>query len=149
MTAIPISLGDDLVAMVCPDGAQFSAPIAQLPHDHPVVRFVALLCLYADDILTGRRPGPYNDRLAAAWARRQAIPAADYERGRAAGETIEAIADRFRVPVEQVVLRGLDPDCLRGGRRQVRWTRPPAPMVRRISVRAGRTRVSARPPFFG
>jgi hypothetical protein len=144
MTVIPICLGDDLVAVVCPEGAQFSARVSQLGEDDPVVRFVALLCLYADDILTGRRPGPYSDPLAAARARRQAIPAAEYRSARAAGETIEAIAERLRVPVEQVILRAFDPDCIAPRRREVRWTRPSAPMLRRVSVRGGRVHISAR-----
>jgi hypothetical protein len=143
MSPIPICLGDQFVALAGPDGAQFSASVQALPADHPTVRFVALMCLYAGDVLAGQRPGPYSDSAAAAWARRQALPADVYRAATAAGASLEAIADRVCLPVEQVQARVLDPDIV--SRRRWRYTRHDGPTQRRVSVRGGLVRITQQP----
>ena len=42
---------------------------AALPAGHPRQRFVAALCLYAQDVARGVLPGPYSDQLAELYAR--------------------------------------------------------------------------------
>jgi len=144
MNPIPVCLGDEFVALVCPAGAQLSASVLQLPADHPTVRFVALMCLYATDVLDGRRPVPYSDAAAAAWARRQALPIDAYRRALAASASAETIAARLCLPVEQVQARALDPDVVRR-RRRWRYTRHDGPTQRRVTVRGGRVRITQAP----
>jgi hypothetical protein len=143
MSPISVCLGGRFVALVCPAGAQLSAAVLELPADHPTLRFVALMCLYAGDVLAGQWPGPYSDAAAAAWARRQALPADVYRAATAAGASLEAIADRVCLPVEQVQARVLDPDVVR--RRRWRYTRHDGPTQRRVSVRSGRARITQQP----
>jgi hypothetical protein len=144
MNPVPVCLGDEFVALVCPAGAQLSASVLQLPADHPALRFVALMCLYAADVLDGRRPVPYSDAAAAAWARRQALPVDVYHRALAAGASAETIAARLCLPVEQVQARALDADVVRR-RRGWRYTRDDGPTHRRVSVRGGRVRITHQP----
>ena len=145
MLPIIISVAGDFDAVVCPEGAVFSSPIEALPDEHPTKRFVALMCLYADDVRTGQRPGPYNDDDAAAWARRQALPAELYRQAIAAGATVAAISDQLCLPPHQVELRALDPDIVVRRRGAVRCTLTPAPTLRRLTLCRGGTRVSAKP----
>jgi hypothetical protein len=135
-------LDDRFVALVCPAGAQLSAALLRLPADHPTVRFVALLCLYAADVLAGQRPGPYTDAAAAAWARGQALPADVYRAAVAAGASVEMIAARVCLPIEQVLARAGDRDVLR----RWRYTRHDGATQRRVSIRAGRVRITQQPP---
>lgn len=144
MSPIPVCIGDEFVALVCADGAQFSPSIEALPDEHPTLRFVALLALYAGDVLAGARPGPYSDAAAAAWARREALPADVYRDAIAAGATAEAIADRVCLPTEQVRARALDPDVVRRAR-PWRYTRHDGTTERRVSVRGGRVRITQTP----
>jgi hypothetical protein len=98
MSPIPVCIGDEFVALVCFDGAQFSLAVEALPDDHPTVRFVALMAIYAGDVLAGQRPGPYTDAAAAAWARREALPLDIYRAAIAAGASVEAIARTSACP---------------------------------------------------
>jgi hypothetical protein len=118
--------------------------VLQLPADHPTVRFVALMCLYAADVLDRRRPGPYSDAAAAAWARRQALPIDVYRQAVAAGASVETIAARRCLPIEQVQARALDADVVRR-RRGWRYTRHDGPTQRRVSVRGGRVQITQQP----
>jgi hypothetical protein len=144
MNPIPVCIGDEFVALVCADGAQFSPCVEALPDDHPTVRFVALMAVYAGDVLAGQRPGPYTDAAAAAWARRQALPAEVYRQAIAAGASIEAIASHLCLPPAQVELRALDPDVV-GRRRRWRYTRHDGATERHVSVRGGRVRITQQP----
>jgi hypothetical protein len=145
MLPIIISAAGDFDAAVCPQGAVFSAHVEALPDRHHTKRFVALMCLYADDVRTGQRPGPYSDAAAAAWARREALPADAYREAIAAGASVESIADRLCLPTAQVQLRALDPDTAARRRGAVRCTLTPAPATRHLTVYRGGTRVSAKP----
>jgi hypothetical protein len=132
----PVCLADQFVALVSAEGAQFSARVDALRDDHPTVRFVALMSLYADDVLLGLSPAPYSDAAAAASARRTALPARDFRAALAAGLSFDAIAERFCVPVDQTRLRADDPDCRPPARTVVRHTFPTAPMQRLITITA-------------
>jgi hypothetical protein len=143
MSPIPVCLGDQFVALVCPAGAELSGRVLELPSDHPTVRFVALMCLYAGDVLAGQQPGPYSDAAAAAWARRQALPADVYRAATAAGASVDAIAERVCLPLEQVQARAVDPDVVR--RRRWRYTRHDGPTERQVAVRGGRVRITQQP----
>jgi hypothetical protein len=137
MTSIPVCLDDQFVALVSAEGAQFSARVDALPDEHPTVRFVALMTLYADDVLVGFSPAPYTDAAAAAWARRIAMPAREFRAARAAGDGLLAIAQRFCVPVEQARLRLQDRDCRPPARVVMRPIISPAAIQRRVTVTAG------------
>jgi hypothetical protein len=108
MSPIPVCIGDEFVALVCADGAQFSRSVEALPDEHPTVRFVALMAVFAGEVLAGRRPGPYTDAAAAAWARREALPLDVYREAIAAGASVEAIAEHICLPAEQVQARASD-----------------------------------------
>jgi hypothetical protein len=144
MSPIPVCIGDDFVALVCPDGAQFSARVDALPDEHPTVRFVALLAHYAGDVLTGQRPGPYSDAAAAAWARQEALPLDIYREAIAAGASVETIAEHVCLPVEQVRARAGDRDVVRRAR-PWRYTRHDGATERRVSVCGGRVRITQLP----
>jgi hypothetical protein len=145
MSPIPVCIDDEFVALVCSDGAQFSLAVDALPDDHPTVRFVALMCVYASEVLAGQQPGPYTHAAAAAWARQEALPVDIYREAIAAGASVEAIAEHIWLPVEQVQARAGDPDVVRRAR-PWRYTRHDGPTQRRVSIRDGRVRITQMPP---
>jgi hypothetical protein len=95
-------------------------------------------------VLAGQRPGPYTDAAAAAWARREALPADIYREVIAAGASVEAVAERICLPVEQVQARAGDRDVVRRAR-PWRYTRHDGATERRVSVRGGRVRITQLP----
>jgi hypothetical protein len=68
MNTITVSHRGRLVALAAPRRFWLAADIEALPEGHPRKRFVALMVLYARDVLTGELPGPYSDQDAERFA---------------------------------------------------------------------------------
>ncbi len=72
---------------------------AREPGD-PLRAVVALMCIFAERVQAGELPGPYSDARAELYARCALIDDDEFER--AEGESDEAVAVRFNVPIEQI-----------------------------------------------
>ena len=78
----------------------FLGDVRHLPPGHPVVRVVAHMAFYAQLVLVGETPGPYDDHGAQRFARFALI---DFDQlDRRAGESDASLAARFRIPLEQI-----------------------------------------------
>ena len=69
METIAISHHDKTAALAAPDRYWLAAHIEALPDGHPTKSVVALMALYAGDVLSGALNGPYSDERALAFAR--------------------------------------------------------------------------------
>jgi hypothetical protein len=102
----PIFYDGELVAVACSARVFLDPSITVLPRGHPRRRVVAALCLYARDIDSGELPGPYDDAEAERYARSLLIPDEEFEL--LADECDERLAERFRVPADQIVGKRAD-----------------------------------------
>jgi hypothetical protein len=68
MNTITVSHRGRLVALAAPRRFWLAADIEALPDSHPRKRLVALMVLYARDVLTGELPSPYRDEDAERFA---------------------------------------------------------------------------------
>jgi hypothetical protein len=68
MNTITVSHRGRLVALAAPRRLWLAADIEALPDGHPRKRLVALMVLYARNVLTGELPGPYRDEDAERFA---------------------------------------------------------------------------------
>jgi hypothetical protein len=67
---VPISYRGELVAAVSREQVHILAPwLIGRPAGDAELRFVAMMCACAGEVLTGHLPGPYTDALAELWAR--------------------------------------------------------------------------------
>ena len=67
---MPISYRGELVASVSRERVHILAPrLIGRPAGDPELRFVAMMCVCAGEVLAGHLPGPYTDALAEEWAR--------------------------------------------------------------------------------
>jgi hypothetical protein len=83
MRTIPITYEDRTAALAAPDRFWLAARIESPPDGHLTEPVVALMTLFARDVLNGTRPGTYSDQRAAAFARRALVDRhtdADHER---------------------------------------------------------------------
>lgn len=78
----------------------FLGEVRHLPPGHPVVRVVAHMAYYGQLVLAGRMPAPYTDPDAERFARLALID--EDELARLEQVSDAALANRFRVPIEQV-----------------------------------------------
>jgi hypothetical protein len=60
----PVLIGGQLVAVTGPAGCAIVAGLDPAMH-----RLAAAMCLFYDEIASGRAPGPYTSRRAERWAR--------------------------------------------------------------------------------
>jgi len=74
--------------------------IAVLEEGHPDRSFVALLCMWAKEVLEGRAVGPYRDATAHVYARSFLMPAREFWPIR--GWPDYRLAEHFRAPLDQV-----------------------------------------------
>lgn len=63
---------------------------------------VALMCVFAERVHAGELPGPYSDARAEFYARCALIDDDEFARAEADGESDDALAARFSVPIEQI-----------------------------------------------
>ena len=67
---VPISYRGELVAAVSRERIHILAPwLIGRPAGDPDLRFVAMMCACAGEVLAGNLAGPYTDALAEEWAR--------------------------------------------------------------------------------
>jgi hypothetical protein len=67
---VPISYRGELVATVSRERIHILAPwLIGRPAGDPDLRFVAMMCACAGEVLAGNLAGPYTDALAEEWAR--------------------------------------------------------------------------------
>ncbi|MGI8622655.1 MAG: hypothetical protein ACR2NB_04000 [Solirubrobacteraceae bacterium] len=80
--------------------------IGELPDGHPVKAWVAILCVFARDVMVGAIPGPFTQARAERYGREVMLPAEEFiaHADRGEGE----LAARFNVPLEQVQARFVD-----------------------------------------
>ena len=90
----------DLMAVAATEQVYLDPDVAALAQGNPLARFVAVMCLYSHDVDAGEVPGPYSDELAELYARCVLIPDDDFSAH--AQEDDEELADRYRVPLEQI-----------------------------------------------
>ena len=101
-----ISYRGELVALATRTRVYLAPQVSALPRGDPKLRFVAALCLYGRDVDAGEVPGPYDDGEGELYARTLLIPDEEFERVR--HECDEELAERLRVPVEQVAAKRRD-----------------------------------------
>jgi hypothetical protein len=101
-----ISYNGEIVATVSRRSVFLTGPLADVSIEDPRARFVYAMASYARDIATGELAGPYAEGGATLYARTLLIP--DDEFDALAQETNEALAERFRVPLEQIALKRED-----------------------------------------
>ena len=101
-----ISYRGELVALATRDRVYLAPGVSELPRGHPRLRFVAALCLYGRDVDGGEVPGPYDEGEAELYARCVLMP--DEEFKPHMHEIDVQVAERFRVPVEQVAAKRCD-----------------------------------------
>ena len=80
--------------------------VSALPAGDPKLRFVAAMCLYSRDVDTGEIPEPYRSEEAEFYARCVLLPDEEFEPY--LNELDDQLAQRFRVPVEQVAAKRAD-----------------------------------------
>ena len=67
---VPVSYQGELVAAVSLERLHILAPwLLDRPGGDPELRFVAMMCACARQVLTGKLPGPYTEALGEEWAR--------------------------------------------------------------------------------
>jgi IrrE N-terminal-like domain len=94
------------VAMAGPDRVYLAPHIDQRPDDDPLRRFVCFLVLYTRDVQLRHLPGEphrYLPRRAERYARAALIPQGEF--AALAHRSDQELAERFRVPVEQIARR--------------------------------------------
>lgn len=101
-----ISYRGQIVALATRTRVYLAPEVSALPRGDSKLRFVAALCLYSRDIDTGEVTGPYRSEEAELYARCLLLP--DEELKLYLHEPDERLAERFRVPLEQVVARRPD-----------------------------------------
>ncbi len=101
-----ITYGGDLVAITTRVRVHLAPDVAALPPSDPKLRFVAAMCLYGRDLVSGQLPGPYRSEEAELYARCVLMPDDEFERHM--HEPDGRLADRFGVPVEQAVAKRRD-----------------------------------------
>lgn len=102
----PVRYRGRLVAAASAQRVYLAPDIARLEPGDPRLRFAAALCLYARDVETGAVPAPYDDAAAEFYAR--CILIADDDFARRQHEPDTNLAERFRVPLEQIAAKRLD-----------------------------------------
>ena len=95
-----------VVATVGATRAYLAPEIERLPDSDPLLRFVVMMCSYALDVGQGVLAGPYDDEIAALYARAALIEAAEFAEMSQLEDA--AIAAAFAVPMEQVKLARAD-----------------------------------------
>lgn len=95
-----------LVAAATPERVYLRPDIAALEDGHPLLRFIAVMCLYSRDVDTGAVPGPYSNERAELYARCVLIGDDDLAAHRS--ERDEQLAQRYGVPLEQVAAKRRD-----------------------------------------
>ena len=81
------------------DETRLCPQIEVLETDHPERRFVCAMCLYAQDVVTGVLPGPYNQGDAERYARSFLAPdSAFWDTSRPDA----AVAEKYVIPLDQV-----------------------------------------------
>jgi hypothetical protein len=120
----PVHYRGEIVAAAGTERFYLAPRVAQLGASHPLGRFAAVMCLYDRDVRSGDVPGPHDQRAAELYARCVLIPDERFER--LADESDIALADVFRVPVEQIAAKRIDlgDDADRRGRAPGRGTYP-------------------------
>lgn len=93
----------ELVAIATRGGVHLSPRVSDLPRGHPMLRFVAAMCMYSRDVDQAAVPGPYSNSAAELYARCVLIP--DQEFDVAASCSDDQLAHRFGVPVEQIAAK--------------------------------------------
>lgn len=86
-------------ALVTSDRLRLVGGFEELPEGHPLLRFVVYMALYARDLVSAQSPRRYRDEDAERLARLALIDPADLE----GDQSDEELAERLRMPVEQVV----------------------------------------------
>lgn len=99
--------------------------IERLPDGHPTKRFVAFMCIYARDTLTGRLPGPYSDADGEAFARRALVDPEILKAHAAASD--HELAELVGIPLEQLAAARAE---LTPGAGNVAGARTPLSLVR-------------------
>jgi hypothetical protein len=100
MTNILVTYNHEPVALVNARRATLLGPVAELPAGHPQLRLTVYMAIYAQLIASGQRRGPYDDQDAQRFARDALID--PHELARDEHQTDQRLAQRFRVPVEQI-----------------------------------------------
>ena len=100
----PITFRGRAVAFCEGEHVLLSPAIAVLETDHPERRFVSQLCIHSCDVDEQKAPGPYTDAGAAAAARAQLMPQAEFAE-HADLLFDHELAELFAVPLDQVALR--------------------------------------------
>lgn len=100
---VEIEYRGELAALVSPRRLHIISPelIARPPGD-PDLRFVAYMCACYVEVAAGRLPGPFSSALGERWARAALIDAEALRRS--AGIPASDLAQRWRVPAEQIRL---------------------------------------------
>ena len=93
-------------AYIADGGASLAGNIAALEADHPIRRWVACMCFFAQDVLEGRLPGPYTPFRAEYFARCALMPEDEFSS--VADRADVTVAEVFNVPLEQVRERRAD-----------------------------------------
>jgi hypothetical protein len=101
-----VSYQGELVAVATPTRVYLAPEVSARPPGDPRLRFVAALCLYGRDIESGELPGPYDEAEAELYARTLLIPDEEFDRYR--HECDEELAERLRMPVEQIAAKRRD-----------------------------------------
>lgn len=99
---IPITYDGSVAAAAGTTRFVLAPSIERLPDGHPTKRFVAFMCVYARDVLTGRLPGPYCDAGGEAFARRALVDPEILETHGAASD--RELAELVGIPLEQLAI---------------------------------------------
>jgi hypothetical protein len=104
---VVVRYGGVIAAVGTDDYVYFLPPIAALERDHPRRRFVSVVALVARQMVLAPDPEPYDEDLAQFYARILLIPNDEFEL--LCDELSDAqLAERFNVPLEQVVAKRRD-----------------------------------------
>jgi hypothetical protein len=101
-----ISYQREVVALATRARVYLTPGVLALPPGDPKLRFVAAMCLYSRDVDTGEVAGPYRSTEAELYARCVLLP--DEELEDYLHESDGRLAERFRVPIEQVTAKRVD-----------------------------------------
>jgi hypothetical protein len=101
-----ISYRGELVALATRSRVYLAPHVSALARGDPLLRFVAGLCLYSRDVDSGEVAGPYSLRDGELYARSLLVADAEFERF--AHESDVELAERFRLPTEQIVAKRRD-----------------------------------------
>jgi hypothetical protein len=111
----PIHYANQTVAFCAGDDVLLAPEIAVLEPDHPIRRFVSMLCVYSAEVDAGTAPDGargYSADAAERYARRQLMP--DHLFRRLALRADHELAEAFLVPLEQIPPRRCDLTAARG-----------------------------------